>query len=230
MSRTARVLFADDEPNIRFLCEMVLTSETCQVFTAENGEAALLWLNSSRFDLAVLDLRMPGIGGLDVLESLRMTGDETPVVVITAYGSVPDAVEAMKLGAVDFLQKPLSPAKLRNVVHGVLNRDADSPAVTPESEFKNQVARARHALRQSNLAEAEVFLKQALALRDESAQARNLYGVLKELQGATGAAYREYRAALKADRHYEPAQRNMQRYFERSRLGISDIPVDLGIG
>lgn len=86
MSRTARVLFADDEPNIRFLCETVLTSETCQVFTAADGETALFWLNSSRFDLALLDRRMPAVGGLEALDSLRMTGDESPVVVITAHG------------------------------------------------------------------------------------------------------------------------------------------------
>lgn len=232
MNQATRVLLVDDEPNLRFLFQAALTSDACQVVTAADGEAALLWLASDRFDLVLLDLRMPGVGGLEVLESLRAIGDDTPVVMITAHGSVPDAVAAMKLGAIDFLTKPLAPAGLRAVVNDVLARRGaagEEEPVTAAGQFATQLARAKQALNRRAFADAEVFLKQALALRDDSAEAHNLRGVLHELKRENDAAYHEYRAALKADRHYAPAQRNMQRYYERSSFGVSDIPVDLGM-
>ena len=72
-------------------------------------------------------------------------------------------------------------------------------------------------------------LKQAIALRPDSTEAHNLMGVLHELRHEHDASYRAYRAALKADRHYQPAQHNMRRYYERFTFGRSDVPVDTGV-
>ena len=63
--------------------------------------------------LVLLDLRMPGLGGMETLRQLRDTGNAVPVVIITAHGTIPDSVQAMKLGAVDFLSKPITPETLR---------------------------------------------------------------------------------------------------------------------
>ena len=76
--------------------------------------------------------------------------------------------------------------------------------------------------------EAEVYLNQAIGLEPNSAEAHNLMGVLHELRNEHDDSYRAYQAALKADRHYEPAKHNMQRYYERFTFGRSDVPVDTG--
>ena len=88
--------------------------------------------------------------------------------------------------------------------------------------------RAKRALNTRWFEEAEVFLKQATGLNPGSAEAHNLRGVLHELRDEHDLSYRAYRAALKADRHYEPAKHNMTRYYERFTFGRSDVPIDTG--
>ena len=87
---------------------------------------------------------------------------------------------------------------------------------------------AKRALNRRELDEAEVYLKQAIGLCPSSAEAHNLMGVLHECRNEHDASYREYRSALKADRHYEPAKHNMTRYYERFTFGRSDVPIDTG--
>jgi DNA-binding NtrC family response regulator len=239
MSKSKQILIVDDEPNVRLVFRTALGSSDYLVATAQDGATALRWLRESPADLVLLDLSMPGVGGMEVLETLRKEGNEVPVVIITAHGSVPNAVQAMKLGAIDFLAKPLTPDVLRSVVAEVLQRHELSraePARRPErepvtlaSQFADNLARAKRALNHCAFDEAEIFLKQAIALNPGSAEAHNLRGVLHECRNEHDASYREYRAALKADRHYEPARHNMQRYYERFTFGKTDVPLDLGI-
>jgi len=107
-----RVLIADDEPNIRESVAEYCRLEGIEARTVENGEAARRVLAEEAFDAAVLDLRMPGIDGLAVLEWTRAEGPSLPVVMISAHGEVRDAVRAMKLGAADYLVKPFDPDEL----------------------------------------------------------------------------------------------------------------------
>src|SRR5439155_15045866 len=105
---------------------------------------------------------------------------------------------------------------------------ADTGPVTRDGQYQLNLTRAKRALNQREMDEAEVFLKQALGLNASSAEAHNLMGVVHECRNEHDASYREYRAALKADRHYEPAKHNMQRYYERYTFGSSSISVDAG--
>lgn len=107
-----RILIADDEPNIRESVAEYCRLEGIEARTVENGEAARKVLAEETFDAAVLDLRMPGIDGLAVLEWTRSEGPSLPVVMISAHGEVRDAVRAMKLGASDYLVKPFDPDEL----------------------------------------------------------------------------------------------------------------------
>jgi DNA-binding response OmpR family regulator len=125
-----RILIVDNEPNVRLVFRTAMESAGHTVDEAEDGEAALECLRRGGFDLLLLDLQMPGLGGMDVLRRLRDGGDDVPVVVATAHGSIPDAVAAMKLGAIDFLTKPIKPEVLRGVVGDVLRRHA-RPAAAP---------------------------------------------------------------------------------------------------
>lgn len=133
MSRPAQIMIVDDEPNIRLTTRMMLEADGYTVVEAENGEDALERLRGGSADLILLDLRMPLLDGWETLRHLRDIGDGTPVVIITAHGGIPDAVEAMRLGAFDFLEKPTTPEKLRRVVADVLSRSALSHRHLPDS-------------------------------------------------------------------------------------------------
>jgi DNA-binding response OmpR family regulator len=237
MGLARHILIVDDEPNVRLVFRTALESTGAELAAAEDGEAALAWLRANAVDLVLLDLQMPGIGGMGVLEQLRASGNDVPVIIITAHGSIPDAVAAMKLGAIDFLSKPLTPDALRRAVADVLAREASrvphanrtpgepSPVVSP---FAGYLREAKHAINRRHFADAENHLRQAIGLNPKSAEAHNLMGVLHESRGERDASYRSYKAALKADRDYEPARNNMQRHYERSTFGRTELPVDTG--
>lgn len=238
MKTKAHVLVVDDEPNVRLVFRTALESEGYEVSEAGDGETALGVLGGTRMDVVLLDLQMPVVGGMEVLRLLREAGHEIPVVIVTAHGSVPNAVQAMKLGAIDFLSKPLGADELRRVVAEVIQRHAAAKepvptfqapeTVTAATQFAFNLTRAKRALNNRWFDEAEVFLKQALALQNASAEAHNLLGVLHELRNEHDASYKEYKAALKVDQHYEPAKHNMMRYYERFTFGKSNIPIDTG--
>ena len=134
MSPVKRILIIDDEPNVRLMFRTALESAGHEVVESEGGEQGLRRLRQSPADLVLLDLQMPTMGGMEVLRRLRSDENLVPVVIITAYGSVPDAVEAMKLGAIDFLAKPITPDALRKVVVQVLERqEGDLPGVPSPS-------------------------------------------------------------------------------------------------
>ena len=102
-----RILIADDEPSNAKILGEELTDRGYSVETTNNGSTTLKKVESSPPDLIILDYMMPDLSGLDVLKELRKRGNDTPVIMITAYGSIERAVEAMKEGAYDFIT-PLS--------------------------------------------------------------------------------------------------------------------------
>jgi DNA-binding NtrC family response regulator len=107
-----RILVIDDEPDIREGLETLLSNENYTVQLAVNGTEGLKRLAASSFDLVLLDLMMPDKSGMQVLEEIRARDDETPVFMITAYGSIEVAVNALKLGANDYFPKPWDNEKL----------------------------------------------------------------------------------------------------------------------
>ena len=106
MNDTTTILVADDERAIREGCHRVLTSQGYQVLTAENGQLALDALSKSPVDILLLDLKMPVLGGEEVLGIVRQEYPQVPVIIITGHGTVDTAVECMKKGAYDFVTKP----------------------------------------------------------------------------------------------------------------------------
>jgi two-component system, NtrC family, response regulator AtoC len=107
-----KLLIADDEPNIRESIARFLASEGMDCTIAADGLQARMLLETEHFDGLVLDLRMPGLDGLSLLSWLRESGPSVPAIVISAYGEVRDAVQAMRLGARDYLVKPFDPEEL----------------------------------------------------------------------------------------------------------------------
>jgi FixJ family two-component response regulator len=222
-----RILIVDDETNVRLNFRTTLESEGCEIFEARSGEEAVQSLAEHIFALAILDIRMSGMDGLELLAKMRENGIRVPAMIVTAYSDVPNAVKAMKLGAIDFLQKPLRPEDLRSIVAEILKRHAgqDDP---PAETFSAHIVAAKRCLNLRAFAKARLHLVKALELNAKSAEAFNLAGVLTEVLEDYDKAKKYYGQAIKLDKKYEPAQQNMRRLFEVDHFGSSKEPVNLG--
>jgi DNA-binding NtrC family response regulator len=119
-----RILVIDDEPNVRTVLTMLLEDDGYEVMAAEDGQKGMTMIESvSDLDLVISDLKMPGADGMALLRSLKQQGRDVPLVMITAYGSIEKAVEAMKSGAADFITKPFNKDVIRHVVHKLLKAE-----------------------------------------------------------------------------------------------------------
>src|SRR5215475_5240826 len=116
------ILIVDDEPSNRNILSQELTHEGYSVVAAADGREALRKAESSRPDLIILDYMMPDLSGLEVLKELRKRENDAPVVMITAYGTMERAVEAMKEGAYDFITRPFEPDHIALVVQKALEQ------------------------------------------------------------------------------------------------------------
>ena len=123
-----RVLIVDDEENIREMTRLALETVGYEVGEAASGlEAFAIIGGDERWDAVLLDQKMPGMAGTEILRRLRVMLPAAPVIMMTAYASVELAVEAMKLGATDFVRKPMTPDILRNALAAALAKTAESP-------------------------------------------------------------------------------------------------------
>jgi DNA-binding NtrC family response regulator len=132
----ARVLVVDDDTALGTVLCALLTQAGLGAQAVTSGDAALTLLQAQHFDLVLTDLEMPGVGGMELLEELRERFPGLPVVMLTAFGTVALAVEAMKRGAADFLEKPFEREQLVFVVTKALStsrKEADAPPVGPAS-------------------------------------------------------------------------------------------------
>ncbi len=124
MSDPATLLVADDDPAIRQSLERTLAREGYQVALAPDGHAALERLKAGGVDLVLSDLKMPGLTGLELLREVKAVAPDVDVIMLTAFGTVEEAVKAMKDGAVDFLTKPFQRAQLIRVIRKALEHRA----------------------------------------------------------------------------------------------------------
>ncbi len=116
----ARILIVDDEATIRESLRESLVAEGYDAEIAESGEEALAKTHGTVYDLVVTDLRLPGVSGLDILRALRNQNNETPVIMMTAYGDVDTAVSAMRSGAYDFIPKPFKLSAMKKQIRAAL--------------------------------------------------------------------------------------------------------------
>lgn len=233
-----QILVVDDEPNVRLNYRVTLETEGFTVKEANSGPAALEQFAAGHFDLAILDMRMPEMDGLDLLGAMRQRGVDTPTVIITAYGDIPHVVRAMKLGAIDFLKKPVTPDQLRQIAAEVIGRHekpaptipevAATPGLSPEDLHELYLQTAKRLLNLRHFNHARENLAKAMALNPLSAEAFNLSGVLFEMLEDYDRAKRHYGQAIKLDKNYEPAQQNMRRIYELFQYGSSNEPFAMG--
>src|SRR5262250_3160564 len=122
MAEPATLLVADDDPGLRESLERTLTREGYRVVLASDGRAALERVQAGGVDLIVTDLRMPGLTGLELLRAAKAIMPDVDVILLTAFGTIEEAVKAMKDGAYDFLTKPVQRAQLQRVIRQALER------------------------------------------------------------------------------------------------------------
>jgi len=111
-----KILIVDDESLVRNFLAETLRRKNLDVFTAENGEKAIVMLKEMTFDLVITDMRMQEVSGIDVLRKVKELSPSTLVVVVTGFGTIENAVEAMRLGAFNYLIKPFSPETIETVI------------------------------------------------------------------------------------------------------------------
>src|SRR3984893_12778185 len=119
-----KILVVDDDAGIRDALRMILDYEGYEVLSASDGKAALAELDSTRIDAVLLDLKMPGMDGFEILDRIVAREDAPPVLMISGHGDIATAVEATRRGAVDFLEKPLQRERILVSLRNALSRNS----------------------------------------------------------------------------------------------------------
>lgn len=215
------ILVVDDEKNIRLTMSQSLEPLETPIRTAVNGEEALQKLREEPFGLVFLDLKMPGMDGMDVLRRIKDNWPKIRVIIITAHGTIESAVEAMKLGAADFIQKPFSLEEIRELATQVLAREAldEKSAV----DYLSLIELAKRHISDRSFSTARETARKAIAAEPAQPEAYNLLGALLEIKGDGLEAQKFYRAALDIDPTFKPAQANLERTTSWDKFGKIDL-------
>jgi two-component system, OmpR family, response regulator len=183
-----KVLVVDDTKNIRILLTTCLKLNGYEVSTAGSGQEALDILNEATFDLVFLDIKLPEVSGTEVLRRLRSMGIAIPVVIMTAFATVKNAVECTKLGAVAYLQKPFTADKVKVLLE-------DLGQTSENEDIEDYLSTGRKLLEAGKLHEAYVSFKTALSIDPGRSECYELMGKVHELKGDKKQADRFYNAA-----------------------------------
>jgi two-component system response regulator AtoC len=120
MNHETKILVIDDEEVVRLSYLRALSGESCSVELVRNGSDALQLMGQHSFDVVLLDQRMPGMDGMQVLRAIKEKWPESEVIMITGYPAIESAKEAVTLGAYDYLAKPIGPDDVVNAAHGAM--------------------------------------------------------------------------------------------------------------
>jgi DNA-binding NtrC family response regulator len=168
------ILIVDDEKNIRLTLSATLESVGLQTDTAVNGEEALEKIGQQDYDLMLLDIKMPGMDGIAVLAETRKIHPKMPVIMITAHGTIENAVEAMKLGAVDFIQKPFAPKEIRELVTKVLERQ--NLREDDVTDYDTIIEFAKKCILDGRIDDAVRYVREAVSKTPQRPEAFNFLG------------------------------------------------------
>lgn len=216
----ARVVVIDDDYAMRLSCRQILTKSGYAVEVFEDGAKGLEAVLSGRPDLVVVDLKMPGISGMEVISRIHAVDPDQVVVVITGYPTIGSAVEAIKAGAFDFLPKPFTPDELRLVV----KRAVDRRRLVLEShrlELEREILRRRVATFVSH------------QLKTPLVAIRQYMDVLLRLEGSEGVAEQRKEWLTRSRHRCDQLVRLIEDWLMLSRAECSDLvrrrePLDLG--
>lgn len=175
------ILVVDDDASQRRLIEFWLQEEGYSTLTATDGSSGFKLFEQHEPDLVISDIRMPGLSGLDLLSRIKAANPDTAVILITAFGTVNDAVEAMKLGAADYVLKPLHADELKVTVHRALERQQLVDENRQLREFAGNTFRFENMITQSRKMRTVIETAAQVALRDSTVLIGGESGTGKEL-------------------------------------------------
>lgn len=182
-----KILVVDDTKNIRTLLTTCLELNGYEVTTASNGAEALKLLEPDKFDLAFLDIKLPEMSGTEVLRRIRGMNIDIPVVIMTAYATVKNAVECTKLGAVAYLQKPFTADKVKQVL-----QDIETCENIENNEVNDNIAYSKALINNGELDKAYNILKKTLSLDPTRKEVYYLIARIYEDKGNMDEAKRFY--------------------------------------
>ena len=226
---SGKIFVVDDERTIRLTFRLALETDGYEVVEAASADEARTELGRQSFDLVILDLRLGEQSGLHTLAEMRARDIRIPTLMITAYGSIRDAVQAMRLGAIDFLEKPIEPTALRAVVAEILGRHRPATKPVELGSLEDFLREAKRLINLQGFEMAERMVNEALCIDEKSPDAHNLRGVLYEIAGDYDEARRAYGRAIKLDARHSAAQGNMRRLFELFNFGKSQETLHFGV-
>lgn len=183
-----KVLIVDDTKSIRMLLTTCLELEGYETVTAMNGQEAIEIFEKECIDLAFLDIKMPEFSGTEVLRRVRSMGIDTPVVIMTAFATVKNAVECTRLGAVAYLQKPFTADKVRNLLSEIYEEQEEYI-----QDVKLNLVNVKRLIDESKLDEAFILLKKALSMDIQCGEIYFLIGKVYELKGDIREANKFYK-------------------------------------
>lgn len=213
-----KILIVDDSKNIRITIQHLLENENHEFDIAMNGEEALDKILTNEFDLVFLDIRMPTMDGMEVLREIRKKGNKTPVVILSAYGTVDNAVEAMKLGVVDFMTKPFTPTEIRELLQSFEKREAfDEEEEEPEKELSLAELEqyVKRLISSEKYEKAMDILKKYLEKYQDSGIIYYYLGLLSESREDFEKALKYYRTALVFNNELVQAEINLSKLLEK---------------
>lgn len=169
-----RILVVEDRESLRTMLQRALVQDNYDVSVAEDGAAGIRQVQEEEFDLVLTDLRLPHGSGIEVLRACQELPAGPPVVVLTAYGTVESAVEAMKLGAIDFLEKPVDLDELSGLIKNIVGSNVEVDGFTPPggSKIVGRHPRLRAAIR---LLERVAHTESTVLLHGESGTGKELF-------------------------------------------------------
>jgi two-component system, OmpR family, response regulator len=178
-----RALVMDDTKSIRTMLKTCLELQDYETLTVNNGYEGLEILRTHTIDLVFLDIKMPEISGTEVLKKMRADGINVPVVIMTAFATVKNAIECTKLGAVTYLQKPFSVEKIKSVIEGFEK---------PKNSLNFFINSSKELIEDQKADEALLLLKKALSIYIDSSEIYHLIGKTYELKANSEEAQKFY--------------------------------------
>lgn len=173
-----KVLVVDDTKNIRTLLGIYLKLNDFEVLMATNGNEALSIIDTEPVDLIFLDIKMPEISGTEVLKRIRAKGITAPVVIMTAFATVKNAVDCTKLGAITYLQKPFTTDKIKTILDEMMTKEDPNAR-----NIEYQIMTIKQLITENNLKKALDTLKVVLSTDPNTPEIYELISIVYSRQG-----------------------------------------------
>lgn len=171
-----KILVVDDTKNIREMLKTFLEMEGFTVFEAKNAEEALNIFNTENIDLIFTDIKLPNVSGTELLKQIKKNNRFVTIIVMTAFGTIKNAVECTKYGAAAYLQKPFTTKRVKAVLEEVLRKD------TLKKDLNSYITLAKKLIEEEDYPKAEEVLNKALTIDNQNWEIYHLIGRISELQ------------------------------------------------